>query len=240
MVEADYGHEVALNTAKALAVYMKRPGAQPQLSEILITQSRQVPVLESLRCGSSSTCPRKSSPSSGSAFPQDNLTPRQHRQAGFPRGARLMQNRKHRASRVDHARDHALYLPWARIRSTSAWRTIMKIVVIGGTGLIGQKVVARLVAQGREAVAASPQTGVNALTGEGFADALAGAQVVVDVANSPSFEDNAVLNFFETSAAIWPQPRRRQASAITSRRPWLAPTGSRRAATSAPRWPRRR
>ncbi|MGH8788343.1 MAG: SDR family oxidoreductase [Cupriavidus necator] len=75
----------------------------------------------------------------------------------------------------------------------------MKIVVIGGTGLIGTKVVARLAAQGHEVVAAAPQTGVNALTGEGLAGALAGAQVVVDVANSPSFEDNAVLNFFETS-----------------------------------------
>ncbi len=75
----------------------------------------------------------------------------------------------------------------------------MKIVVIGGTGLIGKKVVARLVAQGHDVLAAAPQTGVNALTGEGLAEALAGAQVVVDVANSPSFEDQAVLNFFETS-----------------------------------------
>ncbi|GLC96981.1 NmrA family transcriptional regulator [Cupriavidus sp. TA19] len=75
----------------------------------------------------------------------------------------------------------------------------MKIVVIGGTGLIGSKVVARLKAKGHEVVAASPQTGVNALTGEGLAEALAGAKVVVDVANSPSFEDEAVLNFFKTS-----------------------------------------
>ncbi|QDE71029.1 SDR family oxidoreductase [Myxococcus xanthus] len=75
----------------------------------------------------------------------------------------------------------------------------MKIVVIGGTGLIGKKVVARLVAQGHEVVAASPATGVNALTGEGLAQALSGAQVVVDVANSPSFEARAVLEFFETS-----------------------------------------
>ncbi len=75
----------------------------------------------------------------------------------------------------------------------------MKIVVIGGTGLIGTRLVKQLVARGHEAVAASPNTGVNALTGEGLADVLQGAQVVVDVANSPSFEDKAVLEFFETS-----------------------------------------
>ena len=75
----------------------------------------------------------------------------------------------------------------------------MKIVVIGGTGLIGTRLVRQLVARGHQAVAASPNTGVNTLTGEGLADALAGAQVVVDVANSPSFEDQAVLDFFETS-----------------------------------------
>jgi len=75
----------------------------------------------------------------------------------------------------------------------------MKIVVVGGTGLIGKKVVARLAAQGHDVLAASPGTGVNALTGEGLAQALAGARVVVDVANSPSFEDQAVLHFFETS-----------------------------------------
>ena len=75
----------------------------------------------------------------------------------------------------------------------------MKIIVIGGTGLIGSKLVALLQARGHEALAASPQSGVNTLTGEGLADALAGAQVVIDVANSPSFEDAAVLAFFETS-----------------------------------------
>lgn len=75
----------------------------------------------------------------------------------------------------------------------------MKIVVIGGSGLIGSKVVNRLRQQGHEVVAASPKTGVNTLTGEGLSTALAGAQVVVDVANSPSFEDRAVLEFFETS-----------------------------------------
>ena len=75
----------------------------------------------------------------------------------------------------------------------------MKIVVIGGSGLIGSKVVTRLREHGHEAVAASPNTGVNTLTGEGLADALAHAAVVIDVSNSPSFEDAAVLEFFETS-----------------------------------------
>src|SRR4051812_16272734 len=75
----------------------------------------------------------------------------------------------------------------------------MKIVVIGGTGLIGSKTVERLRKRGHEAVAAAPSTGVNTLTGEGLAEALAGAQVVVDVANSPSFEDKPALEFFETS-----------------------------------------
>ena len=75
----------------------------------------------------------------------------------------------------------------------------MKIVIIGGTGLIGSKVAARLRQLGREVIAASPDTGVNTITGEGLDDALKGADVVVDVANSPSFEDKAVMQFFETS-----------------------------------------
>ena len=75
----------------------------------------------------------------------------------------------------------------------------MKIVVIGGTGLIGSNIVGRLRKHGHETVAASPSTGVNTLTGQGLAEALAGAQVVVDVSNSPSFDDRAVLDFFETS-----------------------------------------
>jgi uncharacterized protein YbjT (DUF2867 family) len=75
----------------------------------------------------------------------------------------------------------------------------MKVVIIGGTGLIGSKLVARLREQGHEAVPASPDTGVNTLTGEGLAGVLAGAAVVVDVSNSPSFEDAAVLKFFQTS-----------------------------------------
>lgn len=75
----------------------------------------------------------------------------------------------------------------------------MKIVVIGGTGLIGSKTVAILRRGGHEVVAASPNTGVNSVTGEGLKEAISGAQVVIDLANSPSFEDRAVLEFFETS-----------------------------------------
>ena len=75
----------------------------------------------------------------------------------------------------------------------------MKIVVIGGTGLIGSKTVAILRQGGHDVVAASPNTGVNTITGEGLKEAMAGAQVVIDLANSPSFEDKAVLEFFKTS-----------------------------------------
>ncbi|WP_214228029.1 SDR family oxidoreductase [Pedobacter sp. B4-66] len=75
----------------------------------------------------------------------------------------------------------------------------MKIVVIGGTGLIGTKLVKTLSEAGHEVLAASPATGVNAITGEGLATALTGADIVVDVANSPSFEQKAVFDFFETS-----------------------------------------
>jgi uncharacterized protein YbjT (DUF2867 family) len=75
----------------------------------------------------------------------------------------------------------------------------MKIVVIGGTGLIGSKAVAILRQGGHSVVAASPQTGINTITGEGLKEAMAGTQVVVDLANSPSFEDKAVLEFFETA-----------------------------------------
>ena len=75
----------------------------------------------------------------------------------------------------------------------------MKIVVIGGTGLIGSKLVNKLREHGHEAMPAAPNTGVNTLTGEGLAEVLKGASAVVDVSNSPSWEDAAVLNFFETS-----------------------------------------
>src|SRR5262249_58421458 len=75
----------------------------------------------------------------------------------------------------------------------------MKIVVIGGTGLIGSKPVAIRRQRGHEVVAASPNSGVNTITGEGLKEATAGAHVVIDLANSPSFEDKAVLEFFQTS-----------------------------------------
>src|ERR1700747_2129264 len=77
--------------------------------------------------------------------------------------------------------------------------TMMKIVVIGGSGLIGSKLVSELREHGQEAIAASPNSGVNTLTCEGLAEVLKGAAVVVDVTNSPSWEDAAVMKFFETS-----------------------------------------
>src|SRR3979490_3356079 len=82
---------------------------------------------------------------------------------------------------------------------TTNERSSMKIVVIGGSGLIGSKLVTMLGEHGHQAVPASPNSGVNTLTGEGLAEVLAGASVVVDVSNSPSFEDAAVLEFFKTS-----------------------------------------
>jgi uncharacterized protein YbjT (DUF2867 family) len=84
-----------------------------------------------------------------------------------------------------------------RVMSTK--RFTLKIVVIGGSGLIGRKLVNTLRQRGHEVVAASQSSGINTLTGEGLADAMAGAAVVIDVANSPSFEDKAALAFFETS-----------------------------------------
>src|SRR5215470_10396308 len=75
----------------------------------------------------------------------------------------------------------------------------MKIVVIGGTGLIGSKAVPMLRQGGHEVVAAAPNTGVNTITGEGLKEAMAGTQAVIDLANSPSWEDQAVLEFFQTS-----------------------------------------
>ena len=75
----------------------------------------------------------------------------------------------------------------------------MKIVVIGGSGLIGTKVVAKLRQQGHQVISASPATGINTITGEGLTEAMQDTDIVIDLANSPSFEDKAVLEFFETS-----------------------------------------
>src|SRR5918996_3103166 len=86
-----------------------------------------------------------------------------------------------------------------KVNNLQLRRKKMKIVVIGGTGLIGKKLVNKLSQNGHEVVAASPASGINTITGEGLAKALAGAQVVVDLANSPSFEAKAALEFFETS-----------------------------------------
>jgi nucleoside-diphosphate-sugar epimerase len=115
----------------------------------------------------------------------------------------------------------------------------MKIVVIGGSGLIGTNLVNRLRQQGHDVVAASPASGVNTITREGLTEALSGAQVVVDVANSPSFEDKA--RFWSSSrrlAAICLPRKRLLASGITSRFPSSAPTGFPTAATCARKWPR--
>jgi uncharacterized protein YbjT (DUF2867 family) len=92
-----------------------------------------------------------------------------------------------------------MWLELEPLAPTAKERRLMKIVVIGGTGLIGSKVVARLHLQGHEAVPASPDTGVNTLTGEGLAEVLEGADVVVDVSNSPSFDDAPAMEFFTTS-----------------------------------------
>lgn len=94
-------------------------------------------------------------------------------------------------------RDHAALVTNNQTSETK--NKIMKTVIIGGTGLIGTKLVNQLQEQGHEVVAAAPSRGINSITGEGLAAALAGAQVVVDVTNSPSWEDQAVLEFFETS-----------------------------------------
>jgi uncharacterized protein YbjT (DUF2867 family) len=90
--------------------------------------------------------------------------------------------------------EHNLTLPCILLEGK-----IMKIVVIGGTGLIGSKLVKKLQEKGHDAIAAAPNTGVNTITGEGLKEALSGAQVVVDLANAPVWEDKAVLEFFETS-----------------------------------------
>jgi uncharacterized protein YbjT (DUF2867 family) len=109
----------------------------------------------------------------------------------------------------------------------------MKIVVVGGTGLIGSKVIEKLREGGHQAVPASPASGVNTLTGEGLAGALEEAGVVVDVTNSPSFEDAAVLRFFQTSTRNLLDAEAERVSVITSRCPSWEPNAAPRAATPA-------
>jgi NAD dependent epimerase/dehydratase family enzyme len=115
----------------------------------------------------------------------------------------------------------------------------MKIVVIGGTGLIGSKTVPMLRQGGHEVVAASPNTGVNSITGEGLEDAMAGTQVVIDLANSPSFEDRRCWNSSRPPGATFSRRRRQPVSGTMSRSPSSERTGRRTMAISAPRWPRR-
>ena len=115
----------------------------------------------------------------------------------------------------------------------------MKIVVIGGTGLIGTKLVNDLRKRGHETLAASPSSGVNTITGEGLAEALAGAQVVVDLANAPLWEDKAVLEFFETSGRTFSRRRPQPAFGTISRYPSSEPTARPTMAISAPRSPKR-
>ena len=114
----------------------------------------------------------------------------------------------------------------------------MKIVVIGGTGLIGSKTVAILRQGGHEVVAASPKSGINTITGEGLKEAMAGTQVVIDLANSPSFEDKAVLESSRPPAATFSRRRPQLGSSTMSRYPSSEPTGQ-TTAISAPRSPRR-
>jgi uncharacterized protein YbjT (DUF2867 family) len=88
----------------------------------------------------------------------------------------------------------------ATAEPTADGESFVKIVVIGGTGLIGSKIVQKLSSQGHQAVAAAPSTGIDTITGPGLAEALAGAEVVVDVSNSPSFDDQAAMDFFRTAS----------------------------------------
>ena len=116
----------------------------------------------------------------------------------------------------------------------------MRIVIVGGTGLIGSKAAAILRQAGHEVVAAAPSTGVNTITGEGLPQAMAGTHVVVDLANSPSFEDKAVLEFFETSGRnLLAAEAEAGVRHLMSRYPSSGSTGRPTTATSAPRSRRR-
>ena len=116
----------------------------------------------------------------------------------------------------------------------------MKIVVIGGSGLIGSKLVEKLREAGHDPLPASPDSGVDTLTGEGLQEALEGAQVVVDVSNAPAWDDAAVMDFFQTSSRNILAAETAAAVSTTSRSPSSAPTGYRTAATSVRSSPRKR
>ena len=111
----------------------------------------------------------------------------------------------------------------------------MKIVVVGGTGLIGSKLIEKLRGEGHRAESASPASGVNTLTGEGLAAALEGVAVLVDVTNSPSFEDAAVLRFFQTSTRTTTQPTRQDCVSCAAR-PSTTPSRW-RLSTGCANWP---
>jgi nucleoside-diphosphate-sugar epimerase len=111
----------------------------------------------------------------------------------------------------------------------------MKIVVIGGTGLIGSKTVAILRQDGHKVVAASPLSGINTVTDEGLKEAMVDTTVVIDLANSPSDEDKTVMEFFETSGRNLLAPRSQRASNAMSRSLSSEPTGSPTTATTVPR-----
>ena len=115
----------------------------------------------------------------------------------------------------------------------------MKVVVIGGTGLIGSKTAAILRQGGHEVVAASPNTGVNTITGQGLKEAMAGTQVVIDLANSPSIEDQAVLESSRLPDATFSRRRPQPASGTMSRSPSSERTERPTMAISAPRSPKR-
>jgi NAD(P)-dependent dehydrogenase (short-subunit alcohol dehydrogenase family) len=134
-------------------------------------------------------------------------------------------------------REHLFYRLDARLRVVKGGPS-MKIVVIGGTGLIGSKTVAILRQGGHEVVAAAPKNGVDSITGKGLKEAMAGVQVVIDLANSPSFEDAAVLEFFETSGRNLAAAEAAASVRHQSRYPSSPSTGP-TMAIFAPRSPRR-
>ena len=115
----------------------------------------------------------------------------------------------------------------------------MKIVIIGGRGLIGSKVASKLSAQGHDVIIASRRSGVDSLTGEGLAHAVAGADVVVDVADSPLFDDEPVMHFFTTATTNLLAAEQEAGSSTMSRCPWWARSSCQIAATTPRKQPRK-